>query len=74
MKREITSIDVGEWIRNKRKEKKMLQRDLAAKAHCHETSIGRWERGEDSPTLDMMEQIAKVLGAELILREKGYEE
>ena len=74
MKREVTSIDFGEWVNSKRRAKHMFQRDLAKKVNCHETSIGRWERGEASPTLEQAEQIAKFFGAELVIREKGYEE
>ena len=73
MKREVTSIDFGEWVAKKRKGKGYLQRDLAKKVNCHETSIGRWERGEASPTLEQAEDIVKVFGAELIIREKGYD-
>ena len=69
MKREITSIDFGEWMKLKRKEKGMFQRDLARAANVHENSIGRWERGEDYPTLDMVEEIVKVFGAEIVIRE-----
>ena len=73
MKCEITSIDFGEWIREKRKAAKLSQSDLADKAHCHMTSIGRWERGEAWPTLDEAETIARIFKAELVIREKGNE-
>ena len=73
MRREITSIDFGEWMAKKRKGKGMRQRDLAKRTNCHETSIGRWERGEATPTLEQAEQIVKIFGAELIVREKGYD-
>ena len=74
MRREITSIDFGEWVCMKRKQNKMYQRDLARVTQCHENSIGRWERGEGTPTLEQAEQIVKVFGAELVIREKGNDE
>ena len=61
------------WMHMKRKENRMYQRDLARKTQCHENSIGRWERGEGTPTLEQAEQIAKVFGAELVIREKGID-
>lgn len=74
MKREVTSIDFGEWIRKNRKAKKMSQREFGARIKSHETSVGRWERGEASPTLEQAEEIAKIFGAELVIREKGIDE
>ena len=73
MKREITSINFGDWVRMKRKEHNMYQTDLGAKIKCHGNSIGRWERGEDYPPLDIVEQIVKLFGAEIVIRESGYE-
>lgn len=73
MKREITSIDFGEWMMMKRKSHKWKQRDLANKANCHENSIGRWERGEATPTLEQAEHIVKLFGAELVIRENDEE-
>lgn len=65
----INSIEFGAWIRNKREERRISQGRLAKLVRCHENSIGRWERGEQAPPLDMAERIAKNLGAELIIRE-----
>ena len=74
MKREITSIDFGQWMQMKRKERKWHQSDLACRVNCHMTSIGRWERGEATPTLEQAETIVKLFGAEIVVREKGIEE
>ena len=71
---EITSLDFGQWMKETRKELGMSQKRLATKSFCHENSIGRWERGEQYPPLDEAEQIAKVLGAELVIREYGTNE
>ena len=69
MKLEVTSINFGQWMSDKRKAKKWNQARLAAKANCHESTIGRWERGDGTPTLEQAEQIVRVLGAELVVRE-----
>ena len=74
MKREITSIDFGEWLKEKRKEKHLNQHQLANKVNCHESSIGRWERGDGYPPLDITENIVKTFGAEIVIREMGYVE
>lgn len=73
MKREISSIEFGQWMKEKRKFKFLSQEQLAKRVKCHETSIGRWERGEQSPPLDITERIVKTFGAELVIREKGIE-
>ena len=73
MTQEKQNIDFGTWMKEKRREQKLHQDDLARKANCHTTSIGRWERGEDYPPLDKVEDIVKVFGAVLIIREAGNE-
>ena len=74
MKREIECIAFGEWIKEKRKKLNLNQDALADIVGCHTTSMGRWERGEDFPKLDMVEQIIKALGAEIVIREMWHEE
>jgi len=69
MKREINNVDFGKWIKEKRREKYINQEQLADKVNCHASSIGRWERGDDFPKLDVAERIVKALGAELVIRE-----
>jgi transcriptional regulator with XRE-family HTH domain len=36
----------------------------------HTTAIGRWERGEQTPTFDKAQDIVKALGGELVIRER----
>ena len=74
MTQEKTNIDFGTWMKEKRSEQKLLQSDLARRANCHTNSIGRWERGEDYPPLDKVEDIVKALGAKLIIRETENEQ
>lgn len=56
-------------MKEKRKELYINQDQLADKINCHASSIGRWERGDDFPKLDVAERIVKYLGAELVIRE-----
>lgn len=74
MKREITGIDFGRWLHDMRRKRKLRQTDLARLSKCHETSISRWETGDATPTLEQAEKLVKILGAELVIREKGYDE
>ncbi len=74
MKREIESVDFGEWMKEKRKNLYLNQEVLADIVDCHASSIGRWERGEDYPKLDVVERIVKALGAEIVIREMWHEE
>ena len=60
-------------MKEKRKEMYINQDQLADKINCHASSIGRWERGDDFPKLDVAEQIVKYLGAELVIRETRNE-
>lgn len=60
-------------MKEKRKELYINQDQLADKINCHASSIGRWERGDDFPKLDVAERIVKYLGAELVIRETRNE-
>ena len=70
MKREIMQVAFGLWMKEKRKDRQLRQVDLAQKTGYHFNSIGRWERGEDSPTLEQAEKIVSTLGGELVIRER----
>ena len=74
MKREVTSLDFGLWMAEKRKKKKLTQMALGNLLHVQQHTVCRWETGETYPKLDMVEQICKILGAELVVREKGNDE
>lgn len=69
MKREITSIDFGEWMRSKRRESGMSKKELGKRIGYHYNSITRFEEGCQFPPLDIAEAIVNALGAELIIRE-----
>jgi len=52
---------VGDRIRFLRRSAGISQQDLCDLAHVHLTSIGRIERGEGNPKLDMLARIATAL-------------
>jgi transcriptional regulator with XRE-family HTH domain len=54
----------GEHLRMLRHSKKLSQEDLADKCNTTLSQIGRFERGERSPTLSTLLILAKGLGIE----------
>lgn len=55
----------GERVREKRKEKRLSQEQLAHKANLHRTYIGMIERAEKNITLLNIEKIANALEIEI---------
>ena len=51
----------GEAIRTRRKEMGLSQEGLAEAVDCHRNFVGRIERGEQNPTVDMLVRFAKAL-------------
>jgi len=47
--------------------------DLAKMIPTNKNTLSRWETGDRLPTLDNAERLAEIFGAELVLREKGYD-
>lgn len=54
----------GELIRELRIDAGLTQEQLSFRARVHRTYIGNLERGEKSPTLDVIVALATALGAE----------
>lgn len=63
-------MDIGLYIAENRQRRHLKQCDLAKMVGVHTTAIGRWERGEQTPTFDKAQDIVKALGGELIIRER----
>ncbi|MBT3193310.1 MAG: helix-turn-helix transcriptional regulator [Verrucomicrobia bacterium] len=65
MKRRKTIPDhrkkLGEAIRVRRKELGLSQEGLAEVVDCHRNFVGRIERGEQNPTVDMLMRFSKAL-------------
>lgn len=54
-------MNVGEKIKKTRLLKNMKQADLAEKADISRVAIGNYERNERTPTVDVIERIARSL-------------
>ena len=52
---------LGEAIRVRRKELGLSQEGLAEVVDCHRNFVGRIERGEQNPTVDMLMRFSKAL-------------
>ena len=73
MKREVMSIDFGEWIKEKRRAKGLKQYELARMIPLNPGTLSRYVIGDVFPPLDIAEKICEILGGELVIREKGYD-
>lgn len=58
--------NIGNKIRNLRKQKLLTQECLAELANINVTYLGKIEREESSPTIDTLDKIAKALNTSLI--------
>ncbi|GGG74830.1 helix-turn-helix domain-containing protein [Paenibacillus radicis (ex Gao et al. 2016)] len=58
---------IGENIRNLRKERGLSQEQLALRAEINASYMGQVERGEKSPTVDVLGKIAGALNCPLEL-------
>ncbi|WP_156277358.1 helix-turn-helix domain-containing protein [Paenibacillus sp. NEAU-GSW1] len=56
---------IGENIRNLRKERGLSQEQLALRAEINASYMGQVERGEKSPTIDVLGKIAGALHCSL---------
>lgn len=65
------NVDYGLFLKTRRKAKGLTQQQVSEKAGYHITSISRWERGEQFPRMDELENLLEVLDAELVIRDKG---
>jgi len=66
-------IAFGRVLRNIRKDSKISQDDLGAKSGYHRTYIGQLERGEKSPSLRTLFNLAASLGVSPSTIVKGVE-
>lgn len=62
--------ELGENIRNRRRELKITQPHLAELAKVSTNTLYKLERGQGNPSLEVMNKLAEVLGMELILKVK----
>ena len=57
---------IGEYITNKRKEKKLTQQELADKIHVSVKAISKWECGKGIPEISNLQSLAKELDVSII--------
>lgn len=61
---------LGEVIKNRRKELKITQPHLAELAKVSTNTLYKLERGQGNPSLEVLNKLTEVLGMELILEVK----
>ncbi len=61
---------LGEIIRNRRKEMSITQPHLAELAKVSTNTLYKLERGQGNPSLDVLNKLSEVLGMELTLEVK----
>lgn len=52
---------VGEFIKQKRKEKKLTQKELAEKISITDRAISKWERGICCPDISLLKELSSIL-------------
>ena len=52
---------IGEFIRDKRKEKGLTQIELANKLGITNQAISKWERGKNCPDISLLKDLCKIL-------------
>lgn len=67
------TLSFGKLIKEKRKEMDMNQTEFGELMDVNQGTVSMWELGITSPPIDSAEYILKVLGFELIVREKQSE-
>lgn len=55
-------VKIGEFIKEKRKELSITQKELAEKLGCTDKAISRWETGKGLPDSSFLIPLANILG------------
>lgn len=55
-------MNIGKKIESLRVEKRMSQRELALKLNVSNSTISLWEKGETTPRMDKLQQLARIFG------------
>ncbi len=66
----MLAAQLGETIKNRRKELKITQPHLAELAKVSTNTLYKLERGHGKPSLEVLNKLAEVLGMELIMSVK----
>ena len=77
----MNHIKIGEFIKQKKKEKNLTQEELANKLHITNKSISKWENGRCMPDVSLIEPLCKELDITIndllngeIVDKKDYEQ
>ncbi len=69
----MNNIKSGQFIKEKRTEKNMTQKELAQRLNCTDKAISRWETGSGFPDVSFLIPLSEALGVsvnEIIIGEK----
>ncbi|MGN0165522.1 MAG: phosphotransferase [Lachnospiraceae bacterium] len=58
----MNQIKIGKYIAERRKERGLLQKDIAAKLGISEKTVSKWECGNGLPEVVFMEPLCQILG------------
>ena len=62
---------IGNFIKQKRKEKNLTQKQLADQLNITDRAISRWERGIGCPDISLLEELAQILDVTVLELLKG---
>ena len=62
----MDNLKFGAFLAERRKEKKMTQKELADRLHVTDKAVSKWETGKGFPDMKLMEPLARELGVSLI--------
>ena len=68
--KDVSILNFSKWLLDKRLEANLSRKAIADQILVHETSIGRWERGEQLPPLDVANDLVNCFGAKLLLEDE----
>lgn len=57
---------IGNYIAERRKAKKLLQKDLALKLGVTDRAVSKWERGKGLPDVSILEPLANILATSVL--------
>lgn len=66
----MSVINIGQGIKNRRKELNITQPHLAELAQISVNTLYKLEKGQGNPSIGVLYKLAEVLGMELLLKVK----
>jgi len=62
----MDNLKTGTFIRERRKEKGLTQKDLARQLHVTDRAVSKWERGLCAPDISLLEPLAEMLEVSIV--------